>query len=74
MNADDEVLVRVDEHVIHEVEDVIDELEWESPARWAPVIDRLRPLVARWRSESAGDHRAGRSLPHPGQGPSGSPR
>jgi hypothetical protein len=29
------------------IEDVIMELEWESPSRWAPVLERLRDVVSR---------------------------
>jgi hypothetical protein len=27
------------------IEDLIRELEWESPARWGPVLERLRDVV-----------------------------
>jgi hypothetical protein len=33
------------------IEDVIMELEWESPARWGPVLERLRDVA---RREQAG--------------------
>jgi hypothetical protein len=71
VDADDRVRV-ASEHVIHELEDVIHELEWEGPARWAPVIERLRPLVAQV-AERAGADRDGGSGLHPGEGPSGPP-
>jgi hypothetical protein len=29
------------------IEDVIMELEWESPSRWGPVLERLRDVVSR---------------------------
>lgn len=46
MDADDEVFMTA-------IEDIINDLEWESPTRWAPVIERLRHPVDEWRTEIA---------------------
>ncbi len=29
------------------IEDVIMELEWESPVRWGPILERLRDVASR---------------------------
>jgi hypothetical protein len=42
-----------DDVLAHAIEDIIRELEWEGPERWAPVIERLRRLVGDRRNESA---------------------
>lgn len=52
MDADDEVFITA-------IEDIINDLEWESPTRWAPVIERLRQLVEQWRTEIARRTREG---------------
>jgi hypothetical protein len=46
VDADDEVFITA-------IEDIINDLEWESPSRWAPVIERLRQLVDEWRTQIA---------------------
>jgi hypothetical protein len=52
VDADDEVFITA-------IEDIINDLEWESPTRWAPVIERLRQLVDEWRTQIARRTREG---------------
>jgi hypothetical protein len=60
---DDDVLVRA-------IEDIIRELEWEGPDRWASVIERLRRLVGDRRNESAPGREETAAEPEPPlQGP-----
>jgi hypothetical protein len=34
-----------DDALVHSIEDIIRELEWDDPERWAHVIQTLRRLV-----------------------------
>jgi hypothetical protein len=43
-----------DDALTRAIEDIIRELEWDGPERWAPVIERMRGLVGDRRNESAG--------------------
>jgi hypothetical protein len=54
-----------DDDLMRAIEDIIRELEWEGPQRWAPVTQRLRRLVEERRSASAPGSKEGGAQPEP---------
>jgi hypothetical protein len=42
-----------EEFFIAAIDDVIHERQWDSPVRWAPVIERLHRLADEWRTDIA---------------------